>query len=71
LFTESGDVVDSIKSILPKEDHKKLGQPVGAYKNHETLNAPDWKKFGHEKRKEESCMKAIRKAPRSNNGRQS
>jgi xylulose-5-phosphate/fructose-6-phosphate phosphoketolase len=49
LFTESGDVVKSIKSIIPVESHKKLGQRVETYKNHEPLNVPDWKKYGADK----------------------
>jgi len=59
LFTETGDVVDSIKSIIPVEADKRLGQRVETYKNHEVLKVPDWKKYGVEKGNEESCMKAI------------
>ncbi|KAF7950739.1 uncharacterized protein EAE97_002291 [Botrytis byssoidea] len=58
LFTESGDVVDSVKAIIPPE-HKKLGQRPETYKNHEVLKVPDWKKYGVEKGTEVSCMKAI------------
>ncbi|EDO04307.1 hypothetical protein SS1G_06790 [Sclerotinia sclerotiorum 1980 UF-70] len=58
LFTESGDVIDSVKKILPPE-HKKLGQRPETYKNHEVLKIPDWKKYGVEKGTEVSCMKAI------------
>ena len=58
LFTDTGDAVDSIKNIMPKEPHKKLGQRVETYKHHEPLNVPDWKKFGVVKGTEESCMKA-------------
>ena len=61
LFTESGDAVDSIKSIIPSELHKRLGQRVETYKNHEPLDVPDWKKYGAEKGSEFSCMKAIGK----------
>ncbi|TAQ87917.1 hypothetical protein B7494_g3754 [Chlorociboria aeruginascens] len=61
LFTETGDIIDSIKSVIPTEDHKKLGQRAETYKNHEVLDVPDWKKFGVEKGTEESCMKAIGK----------
>ncbi|PQE06541.1 hypothetical protein CJF32_00002307 [Rutstroemia sp. NJR-2017a WRK4] len=59
LFTETGDVVDSIKSIIPVEPHKKLGQRVETYKHHEPLSVPDWKKYAVEKGSEVSCMKAI------------
>lgn len=59
LFTKTGDAIDSIKSIIPVEPHKKLGQRVETYNCHEPLNVPDWRKFGVEKGAEESCMKAI------------
>jgi xylulose-5-phosphate/fructose-6-phosphate phosphoketolase len=59
LFTETGDVVDSIKSIIPVEPHKKLGQRVETYKHHEPLSVPDWKKYAVDKGSEVSCMKAI------------
>ncbi|KAJ5047483.1 uncharacterized protein L3040_003307 [Drepanopeziza brunnea f. sp. 'multigermtubi'] len=59
LFTETGDVTDSIKSVIPAESSKKLGQRAETYKSHEPLKVPDWKKFGVEKGSEESCMKAI------------
>ncbi|KAH8589116.1 XFP N-terminal domain-containing protein [Bisporella sp. PMI_857] len=59
LFTEKGEVIDSIKNIIPFEDHKKLGQRAETYKAHEILNVPDWERFGVEKGTEESCMKAV------------
>jgi xylulose-5-phosphate/fructose-6-phosphate phosphoketolase len=59
LFTKTGDVIDSIKSIIPKEDINKLGQRAESYKSHETLNVPDWRKFGVEKGSEASCMQTI------------
>lgn len=59
LFTEEGEPTDSIKSIIPEQPHKKLGQRTETYKNHEPLDVPDWRKFGVEKGTEESCMKAI------------
>lgn len=58
LFTKSGDIVDSIKAILPPE-HLRIGQRPETYKCYEPLTVPDWKKFGVEKGSEESCMKAI------------
>jgi xylulose-5-phosphate/fructose-6-phosphate phosphoketolase len=60
LFTKSGDVVDSIKAILPSEQ-KRIGQRPETYKIHEVLNVPDWRKFGVEKGTPESCMKAVGK----------
>jgi len=59
LFTEKGDVTDSIKSIIPVEPGNRLGQRVESYKCHEVLEVPDWKTYGVEKGTEESCMKAI------------
>ncbi|KAG9247985.1 XFP N-terminal domain-containing protein [Calycina marina] len=59
LFTEKGDVIDTIKSIIPIEPTNRLGQRVESYKCHEVLNVPDWKSFGVEKGKQESCMNAI------------
>jgi xylulose-5-phosphate/fructose-6-phosphate phosphoketolase len=60
LFTGTGDIDDSIKSIIPP-DNKKIGQRPETYKCHEVLNVPNWKKFGVEKGGLESCMKAIGK----------
>ncbi|KAG9232077.1 XFP N-terminal domain-containing protein [Amylocarpus encephaloides] len=59
LFTGSGAPTDSITSIIPMEDHNKLGQRAETYKNYEPLNVPDWKQYGAEKGSEESCMKVI------------
>lgn len=59
LFTEAGAPIDSIRSIIPVEDHKRLGQRAETYKCHEPLNVPDWRQFGVDKGTEQSCMKAI------------
>lgn len=61
LFTDNGDAVDSIKSIIPTEPHKRLGQRAETYKHHEDLKLPDWREFGVDKGSEQSCMKAIGK----------
>jgi xylulose-5-phosphate/fructose-6-phosphate phosphoketolase len=61
LFTETGDAVDSIKSIIPSEPQKRLGQRVETYKYHEPLDIPDWEKYGSDKGGEVSCMQAIGK----------
>jgi xylulose-5-phosphate/fructose-6-phosphate phosphoketolase len=61
LFTETGDATDSIKSIIPADSYKRLGQRDETYNHHEALNVPDWRKFGVEKGTEESCMKVIAK----------
>lgn len=59
LFKDNGDVVDSIKSIIPIDDEKKLGQRAEIYHGHQPLKLPDWRKFGVDKGTETSCMKAV------------
>lgn len=59
LFTKSGDINDSIKSIIPVTEAKRIGQRVESYKSHEALKLPEWKKYGVEKGSEASCMKTI------------
>jgi xylulose-5-phosphate/fructose-6-phosphate phosphoketolase len=61
LFTETGDIVDAIKNIIPAKEEKRLGQRIESYKSHEPLKVPNWKDYGVEKGTEESCMKAIGK----------
>lgn len=56
LFKEDGDVVDEIKSILPTENSKKLGQRIEVYNSYKAPNLPDWKKFGGKSGSEESAM---------------
>ncbi|KAI9644829.1 hypothetical protein NHQ30_006856 [Ciborinia camelliae] len=58
LFTKSGDIIDSVKKIIPS-GNKRLGQRPVTYKHHEPLKVPDWNNYGVEKGKEASCMKAI------------
>ena len=48
---------DSITSILPEDDGKKLGQVKETYDPFHALDVPDWKQFGQKKGSEESCMK--------------
>ncbi|KAJ5103450.1 D-xylulose 5-phosphate/D-fructose 6-phosphate phosphoketolase [Penicillium argentinense] len=61
LFTEDGDIIDEIKSVIPTDNSKKLGQRIEAYNGYTPPKLPDWKKFGVEKGSEESAMKAIGK----------
>ncbi|GMF68663.1 unnamed protein product [Aspergillus oryzae] len=61
LFTETGDVIDEVKSIIPSDDSKKLGQRFEAYKAYEPPNLPDWRTFCVEKGAQESSMKTIGK----------
>ncbi|KAJ5259544.1 hypothetical protein N7478_012525 [Penicillium angulare] len=59
LFTETGDIVDDIKSIIPSNPSKKLGQRIEAYNGYTPPKLPDWKAFCAKKGTEESAMKAI------------
>lgn len=59
LFTETGDIVDSVRKIIPADPKKRLGQRAETYKLHEQLKVPDWTRFGVEKGKEASCMKSV------------
>ncbi|KAI9803334.1 MAG: hypothetical protein M1826_004971 [Phylliscum demangeonii] len=59
LFTETGNVVDAILSILPEDDAKKLGQRKETYDVYEPLKLPDWQRFSVRKGTQESCMKAV------------
>lgn len=56
LFTEDGAPIEVISSIIPKEDHKKLGQQIDTYGSHELLKIADWKKFAVKKGDQASCM---------------
>ncbi len=57
LFTEGGSPVDSISSVIPSDDSKKLGQRKETYDAYEALIIPEWQKFGVEKGDQQSCMK--------------
>lgn len=61
LFTEKGDVIDEIKSVIPTSDSKKLGQRFEAYKGYVAPDLPDWRQFGVQKGTQESAMKMIGK----------
>lgn len=61
LFKENGDVIDEVKSVIPSDDSKKLGQRFEAYKGYVPPDLPDWRQFCVEKGKQESAMKAIGK----------
>lgn len=61
LFTANGDIIDEIKSVIPTENAKKLGQRIEAYNNYVEPKLPDWKKFGVAKGSNESAMKAAGK----------
>lgn len=59
LFKENGDVIDEIKSVIPENDEKKLGQRIEAYNKYTPPVLPDWKKFCGSQGANESSMKAI------------
>ncbi|EXJ60635.1 hypothetical protein A1O7_04788 [Cladophialophora yegresii CBS 114405] len=59
LFKENGDVIDEIKSIIPPNPDRRLGQKKevsGAYRG---LKPIDWRNFSVEKGRSESSMKAV------------
>ncbi|KAJ4285981.1 hypothetical protein N0V88_008168 [Collariella sp. IMI 366227] len=53
-----GGPTESVLSILPTDDSKKLGQIKTSYDPYTPLKPVDWKKFGVEKGIEQSCMQA-------------
>lgn len=61
LFTETGDIVDEIKSVIPTSNEKKLGQRIEAYNSYITPKLPDWKVLCAQKGTEESAMKSVGK----------
>ena len=61
LFTEDGDIIDEIKSVIPTENAKKLGQRIESYNSYVAPKLPDWKKFCVKKGSEESAMKVVGK----------
>jgi xylulose-5-phosphate/fructose-6-phosphate phosphoketolase len=59
LFTESGFVTDEVTSILPKDETKRLGQRVEAYRPCTPLSRPNWVDFTVSKGGYESSMQAV------------
>lgn len=59
LFTEDGDVIDEVKSVIPIDDKKKLGQRVEGYNSYAPPKLPDWKSFCAQTGSEASAMKLI------------
>lgn len=57
LFKESGDVIDEVKSIIPPDDEKKLGQRKEAYRVYYPPDMPNWMDLGVKKGTLESSMK--------------
>ncbi|MCJ1473043.1 hypothetical protein MMC13_001692 [Lambiella insularis] len=59
LFTKDGDITETINSIIPVNNDKKLGQQPLSFNHHETLKIPDWHKYEVEKGSQASCMQTI------------
>lgn len=59
LFTSSGDIIDEIKSVIPEDNSKKMGQRAEAYKFYARPELPDWRKFGVKKGDTVSAMKTV------------
>jgi len=53
--------VDSILSIIPKDDKKKLGQRKESYNAYEAITVADWNQFSVKKGDQASCMQTIGK----------
>ncbi|KAK2757209.1 hypothetical protein FQN54_004723 [Arachnomyces sp. PD_36] len=61
LFTESGDAVKEIKTIMPEDSSKRLGLRKEAYQGYVRPRLADWKKYAMEKGGEASSMSTIGK----------
>ena len=59
LFTQNGDIIHEIKSVIPENNEKKLGQRIEAYGKYTPPILPDWKKYCASKGGQESAMKVI------------
>lgn len=55
----NGSPIDAVLSVIPQEDHLKLGQNKKAYASFEPLNVPEWMDRGVSKGTQESCMKLV------------
>ena len=61
LFKENGDVIDEIKSIIPENPERRLGQNKKCYDVYEGLKPMDWRKLAVKKGSSESSMKQVGK----------
>ena len=61
LFTEKGQPIDEILSIVPKEEGRRLGQTKEIHAGREQFVVPDWKQLAIRSGSEESCMKVVGK----------
>jgi xylulose-5-phosphate/fructose-6-phosphate phosphoketolase len=58
---KDGKPTETVLSILPTNDEKKLGQVKAAYDPYVGLKAVDWTEFGVDKGTDQSCMKVTGK----------
>ena len=61
LFKDDGDIVDEIKSIVPKNPARRLGQKKEVYDGYQGIKPIDWRKFMVKKGSSESCMHIVGK----------
>lgn len=61
LFKDDGDVIDEVKSILPTNPKRLLGQKPESHAVHYPLTMPEWKKFTVKKGTSASCMQTLGK----------
>ncbi|KEF55153.1 uncharacterized protein A1O9_08807 [Exophiala aquamarina CBS 119918] len=61
LFKDDGDIIDEIKSIIPKNPERRLGQKKHCYDVYKGLRPIDWGKFAVKKGTLESSMKTVGK----------
>ncbi|KAJ5577612.1 Transketolase C-terminal/Pyruvate-ferredoxin oxidoreductase domain II [Penicillium hispanicum] len=61
IFTEDDDIADEIKSVIPTDSGKRMGQRLEAYNGYTPPTLPNWKDFGVKKASQESAMKAVGK----------
>ncbi|OAP61491.1 hypothetical protein AYL99_03694 [Fonsecaea erecta] len=61
LFKDNGDVVDDIKSTIPENPDRRLGQKKEVYGAYRGLKPIDWHKFAVKKGTSESSMKTVGK----------
>ncbi|KAI0822473.1 phosphoketolase [Trametes gibbosa] len=57
LFDGDGVPNDAILSIVPKDEHKRLGMRAEAYRAYQPLDVPNWRPFSVKQGSSDSCMK--------------
>ena len=61
LFKEDGDIIDEVKSIMPKKDSRLLGQKKESYDCYQGLKPIDWRQFCVKKFSSASSMQTVGK----------